>query len=258
MITLYDNPFSPFARKVRMALRVKGVPFRSLDALARSHHAELLRVNPRAEVPVLVDGDLIVTDSADIVAYLEDRFPQPSLLPGAAAARARARRLQRRADAVLDAIIHDISIWIWPTHERNDEPPRGLFEAGRRDLDRLLSELEDEVGPSGFFCGALSIADLAVFPHLSSLRPLGVSLDEERHSRLRSWYRRMREVAAIREDLAYVRRNLLEKFVEGPSPYEDERIVWRGDRIEWLLANGFVDWLVAEIRAGRAIFPRAG
>jgi glutathione S-transferase len=256
MITLYDNPFSPFARKVRMALRVKGVRFRSVDALARSHHAELIRVNPRAEVPVLVDGDLIVADSADIVAYLEDRFPQPSLLPGPPAARARARRLHRRADAVLDAIIHDISIWIWPTHQRKDEPPRGLLETGRRDLDRLLSELEDEVGPSGFFCGALSIADLALFPHLSSLRPLGVSLDAARHPRLRSWYRRVRSLAAVREDLDYVRRNLVEKFTEGLSPYEDERIVWRGDRIEWLLANGFVDWMVEEIRAGRAVFPR--
>ena len=60
MITLYDNPFSPFARKVRMALQQKGVEYESIDALASSERERLLRVNPRAEVPVLVDGDTVV------------------------------------------------------------------------------------------------------------------------------------------------------------------------------------------------------
>ena len=34
MLTLYDNPFSPFARKVRMVLQIKGAPYQSIDALA--------------------------------------------------------------------------------------------------------------------------------------------------------------------------------------------------------------------------------
>ena len=34
------------------------------------------------------------------------------------------------------------------------------------------------------------------------------------------------------------------------------RIVWRGDRIEWLLAHGFHEWFVSEIRAGRVAWPR--
>src|SRR5262245_62452040 len=78
MIVLYDNPFSPFARKVRMTLEFKEVPYESIDALALEEHARLRAVNRRAEVPVLVDGDVVVRDSADIVAYLEDRFPTPA------------------------------------------------------------------------------------------------------------------------------------------------------------------------------------
>ena len=97
MIVLYDNPFSPFARKVRMALGFKEVPYESIDALALVEHARLHTVNRRAEVPVLVDGDVTVVDSADIVAYLEDRFPTPSLLPPSPADRATARRWQRVA-----------------------------------------------------------------------------------------------------------------------------------------------------------------
>lgn len=60
MLTLYDNPFSPFARKVRMVLQWKGVSFESIDALAHGEHARLVAVNPRAEVPVLVEGDVTV------------------------------------------------------------------------------------------------------------------------------------------------------------------------------------------------------
>ena len=79
---------------------------------------------------MLVDGTLSVADSADIVAYLEDRFPTPAVFPAAPELRATARRWQRIADSALDAT-HDISIWIWPTHHRSDQPPAGLIEAGR-------------------------------------------------------------------------------------------------------------------------------
>ncbi len=59
----------------------------------------------------------------------------------------------------------------------------------------------------------------------------------------------------MQEDLQYVKRSAIEEFGSGRSPYEDEKIVWRGDRIEWLLAHGFQDWLVSELSQGRAIVP---
>jgi glutathione S-transferase len=256
VLTLYDNPFSPFARKVRMVLRFKGLEFRSVDALALSEHERLVQVNSRAEVPVLVDEAVRVADSAAIVAYLEDRFPTPSVLPAGPELRARARRWQSIADSVLDAIVHDISIWIWPTHRRPDEPPEGLLEAGRQDLRRVVAELEDALDESGFVCGELSIADLALFPHLSSLKPLGIRFEQETHPKLLRWNRQMRQQEAVRADLDYVKRSAVEKFASGRSPYEAEKIVWRGDRIEWLLAHGYHAWLAAEIEAGRAVFPR--
>ena len=255
MLTLYDNPFSPFTRKVRMVLRYKGLAYRSVDALALTEHPRLRAVNPRAEVPVLVDGPCTVIDSADIVAYLEDRAPAPSVLPGDPAQRAKARSWQRIADTLLDAVIHDISIWTWPTHQRADRPPEGLLETGRRELERLLGALEASIEDSGFVCGALSIADLAIFPHVSSLKPLGVVLAQERFPRLLAWNRRMRSEEAVREDLDYVKSRAIESFGSGTSPYEGAKIVWRGDRIEWLLAHGFADWLFEELASGRAVVP---
>jgi len=53
--------------------------------------------------------------------------------------------LQRSADTALDAIIHDISIWTWPTHHRSDQPPDGLLEAGRRELHEILVDLGNSI-----------------------------------------------------------------------------------------------------------------
>lgn len=255
MIALYDNPFSPFARKVRMVLWFKGVAFESIDALAVSERGRLLAVNPRGEVPVLADGEVIVANSADIVAYLEDRFPTPALLPASPALRAKARRWQRIADTVLDAIVHDISLWAWPTHRRTDQPPAGLLEAGRRDLEGVVAQLEQSLAGEDFLCGGLSIADLALFPHVSSLKLLGVPLDRFRG--VLHWSRNLRTLPVVQADLDYVKRSVVEKFASGPSPYEGERVVWRGDRIEWLVAHGYWDWFQSELESGRAVVPRS-
>jgi glutathione S-transferase len=256
MITLYDNPFSPFARKIRMALAFKGVPFESVDALAIGERERLAAVNPRAEVPVLVDDGVTIASSADIAAYLEDRFPAPALLPAAPADRAKARTWQRIADTALDAIIHDVSIWIWPTLHRTDEPPSGLREAGRRDLESVLAQLEHALHAQTFACGELSIADLALFPHVSSLKPLGIQLDAARFPNVLRWNRAMRALPIVRADLESVKRSALELLASGAKRYESETIVWRGDRIEWLLAHGFTEWLVSELSSGRAAIPR--
>jgi glutathione S-transferase len=95
MIKLYDNPFSPFARKVRMVLAHKEIPFQSIDALAKEHHGALVRANPRAEVPALDDDGFIVSNSSEIVAYLEDRQPDPRVFPSAPRQRAKARSRHR-------------------------------------------------------------------------------------------------------------------------------------------------------------------
>src|ERR1700722_10445753 len=109
MIKLYDSAFSPFARKVRMVLEHKGLRFETIDDLCKSNHEALRAVNGRIEVPVLVDGDIVVVNSADIVAYLEACYPTKPVYPGAPVARVHARAWERTADAFVDAILIDIS-----------------------------------------------------------------------------------------------------------------------------------------------------
>jgi glutathione S-transferase len=250
---LYDNAFSPFARKVRLVLQHKRLDFESIDGLAPENRDLLAAVNPRVEVPVLEDGDVTVVNSADIVAYLDYRYPERPVHPADPGARVAARAWERLADTKLDALLHDASIWTWPILDRTDSPPPGLQDAVREELHEIYAALERELGAREFVCGALSIADLALFPHLSAVRFLGVPITPERYPRLVAWYRRMREIPMCREDLDRIRRWLASMTESG---FKSQRIVWRGDRIEWLVSRGFHEWFFGEIAAGRVGWPR--
>src|SRR5262249_1167948 len=107
-----------------------------------------------------------------------------------------------------------------------------------------------------YICGAEpSIADFAVFPHMSSLRFVGVSVTQERLPHVFAWQRRMRDLPIVQKDLEVAKNALAEKFRAGRSPYEAEKVIWRGDRIEWLLGNGFDAWWASERASGRAVVP---
>src|SRR5512132_1011672 len=101
MLTLYDDVFSPYARKVRIALYEKGVPFERVRALhGDCNRTDFLHVNPRAEVPALVDGEFSLYDSTIICEYLEDRHPEPPIYPRDPRLRAECRLLEDLADKV--------------------------------------------------------------------------------------------------------------------------------------------------------------
>ena len=113
MIKLYDSAFSPFARKVRMTLEYKELNYEAIDGLLKSNHAALKAVNGRIEVPALVDDGIVVVNSADVVAYLDYRYPEKCVYPDDIAARVHARDWERVADTFVDPILVDISYWKW-------------------------------------------------------------------------------------------------------------------------------------------------
>jgi glutathione S-transferase len=252
-LTLFENVFSPFARKVRMVLEYKGLEFESVDGLHVTGREALARVNPRKEVPVLVDGDAVIVNSAHIVAYLEDAYPNPQVLPGDAEARARIRHWERVADTLLDPIVVDVSLWSWAN--RHDSPPEGLREAAARDLDAIYGAIEAQLARCGedFLCGEFSLADIALFPNLYATRALKLGPDPARFPLLVPWLKRVASQPVATADLERLRAWL--KVPPATEGFERDRIFWRGDRIEWLLANGFHRWFLDEIEQGRALFP---
>ena len=103
---LYSGPLSMFGAKVEIALREKGIAFElEMVPFTPQHryeprHPEVLRINPKRQVPVLVDGAVEIFDSTQIFEYLEDRTPRPALWPTSNPARAFARRLEHSSDEV--------------------------------------------------------------------------------------------------------------------------------------------------------------
>ena len=93
---LYGYWRSSAAYRVRIALNLKGLEAAQHPVNLRTgeHRGEAYRrINPQGRVPVLVDGGAAYTQSIAILEYLEERYPEPPLLPGSAGERARVRAL---------------------------------------------------------------------------------------------------------------------------------------------------------------------
>ncbi len=250
MLKLYDNAFSPFARKVRLVLEYKELEYEVVDGLKKSNRELLASANPRVEVPCLCDGNIIVVNSSDIVSHLEYRYPDRPVNPEDAGLRARARAWERTADTLVDSILTDISYWSWTG--RSDPMPEGLFDAAQADLDAVFDRLERDLQDGPFICGGLSIADLAMFPHMTGLRTLKIRLSGERNPKVFQWFKTMRAMELFSADMRRTRDYMQTLDLQ---EIETDRIFWRGDRIEWIMAKGYHSWFLKEIEADRVIWP---
>ena len=154
-VRFYYASGSPYAWRVWLALERKGVPYHrktvSFDA-GDLKTAEYGALNPRRRVPVLVDDDFVLAESAAIVEYIEDRWPLgPALFDRDARKRAIQRRMVREADAYLAEV-------------------GTRFVAGpasKETADDLRDELklwENAATTGDYLTGELSAVDLTVFP----------------------------------------------------------------------------------------------
>lgn len=114
MLELLQFRHSPYNEKVRWALDLKGVPHRRRRLLPGPHVATIRHRTGRTTTPVLLHDDGALDGSARIVAWLEERFREPALLPADPSARAEALRVEQWFDedvtprvrrAVLDALL---------------------------------------------------------------------------------------------------------------------------------------------------------
>jgi glutathione S-transferase len=255
VITLYDNGFSPFARKVRLALDWKAIAYDVVDGLTHANRDRLAAVNGRVEVPAIDHDGLIVVGSSDIIAYLERVWPERPLYPARHAAYVHARAWERCADTLIDPILINVSYWLWANRE--DAMPDGLLEAARRDLDLVYAALERDLEGRDFVSdAALSIADLALFPHLTATRMYQLGHDAARFPRLHAWFKRLRAIDLCAADLERV-KGFLAEFLHA-NAHERTKIFWRGDRLEWMLARGYHAWLLGEITHDRVLWPGPG
>lgn len=105
---LYTSPNSPFSARVRLAALAKGIDLPESPLPPGGLKSDAFRaISSIGKIPVLVvDGEAPIPESAAILRYFEDRFPQPSLLPEDPAQRARVNVIVSLADAyVMDPVI---------------------------------------------------------------------------------------------------------------------------------------------------------
>jgi glutathione S-transferase len=192
---LYSGPLSMFGAKAEIAAREKQldvelvmVPFQ-MKTLYQPKHPEVLRINPKRQVPVLVDGDLEIFDSTQIFEYFETLRPQPALWPAEPRARARARLLEHKSDEVYFPPI----IRLMGLQERPDDP--AAVEA-RAAAVTYYDEMERTIGNGDWLGGSYSYADIAFYMAQLFGARMGAAMDE-RHPRLLAWRDRMSARPAV-------------------------------------------------------------
>lgn len=260
-LLLYDHPLSPYAQKVKLALHYKGVPFESrlperLGSGAAS--PEFLAASPRGEVPAIVDGDVRIFESSVILAWIEERWPDPPLLPDPPDERARVRMLETVLDTHCEAVnwAQGELAWFGRGGDRADE----LRTAAAADTAHWHRWLGDRLRGRPCFNGdTWGHGDVAVLPWVDGAAAFGLGPPEG--SDLAAWYAR----AGTREDVRRVRaeaaavaaataRGAGMAAVREAVEAGTFRREYRDHRLEWMIRNGGLEVVRDGIRKGNVRF----
>lgn len=193
---------SPYVRKVLVFLETKGIEY-EIDPIAPFvGNEEFARLSPLKRIPVLLDGELVLTDSSVICQYLEDKFPEPSLYPRDIAARARARWLEeyadtRLADGLIWRLFYEISIKKRTTGQPADEAV--VQHAREVEIPAALDYLETQVPPDAFIFGEPSIADIAIACYFRTAAFVRYTVDAARWPRVAALLERAWALPAFRK-----------------------------------------------------------
>jgi RNA polymerase-associated protein len=91
MMTLYSGSTDPYSHRCRIVLFEKDMDFEVIDVDLHGKPEEIASISPSGKMPVLVERDLVLTESNIINEYIDERFPHPQLMPPDPVMRARAR-----------------------------------------------------------------------------------------------------------------------------------------------------------------------
>lgn len=241
MPILWEHPLSPYAQKVKIALAEKGVAFESrLPDILGGGDAEFAALSPRLEVPALQDGDVAVFDSTIILEYVEERWPEPPLLPRDPAARARARMLEEMCDTYYEAVnwaCFEVTVFRRATGALADRLLARIDEQ-RRGANAWL---ERRLGTQPWFGGAtFGWGDLAAVPFVHAAAVTGTA--PASGTPLADWLDRCRSRPAVAAAFTQAAETMggftmLPDLVASGS----FRREYRDHRLEWMLRSGGVD-----------------
>ena len=182
---LYSYFRSSAAFRVRIALNLKAVAYETVPVhLMRAGGEQFSdayrQTNPASLIPALEDGGQVLTQSLAIIEYLDERFPQPALLPGDALARAYVRSVALSIACeihplnnlrVLRYLVHELKV----SDQAKVQWSRHWIEQGLGQLESFLVSC----GRTGRYTLAdqVTMADLAIVPQIFNARRLDCNLD---------------------------------------------------------------------------------
>ncbi|WP_050467471.1 glutathione S-transferase family protein [Herbaspirillum chlorophenolicum] len=185
-IRLYGFPLSGHAHRVRLLLSMLDLPHEVVDVdLPHGQHKqpEFLALNPRGQIPVIVDGDITLYDSTAILVYLAKRYDDGQWLPADPLGAAQVQQFLSLASG---------EIFEGPNRVR-------LVKLFKRDLDYALAhqkslavlELLDRhlSGRDFLAAGHATIADLACYTYVAHVPEGGVDLAP--YPNVRNWIARI-------------------------------------------------------------------
>lgn len=217
---LYHFSMSNCSQKARLCLEEKGLQWTShpVDLLHNEHLTpEFVAINPKAVVPVLVHDGVVVTESSDIIDYVDRHFPKPPLRPSDPAELERMYRWLKLWDETqisLKTLSHNTilkgrtatvrtQMQKFETLVKNDELvefmreftseqglSKGRLERATSWIERMLGEINERLGSHQWLAGdAFSLADLAWSIDIHRFELIKFPMDK--YPATLAWYRRI-------------------------------------------------------------------
>ena len=197
MIKLYDFKSSPNCQRVKIVLAEKNLPYdiAPIDLRAQEQKTpEYLKLNPYGKVPVLTDDATVLYESVIINEYLDEKYPNPPLMPKDPAKRAKARILIDYGMAHFDAPYQRLRMELMKDAKEQNQQ---VIATAKAELKKLLQRLEDEIGEQQYLLGDFSLVDADLLPRFTRLEGFGV-LPDPSLPRLGNYLERVKARPSVR------------------------------------------------------------
>ncbi|MGC1676348.1 MAG: glutathione S-transferase family protein [Candidatus Binataceae bacterium] len=255
MIKLYEHPFSPYVQKVKIALHEKNVEFETEipDAFSGAP-SKFGATNPRLEVPALVDDGFAIFDSTIIVDYIDEKWPQPALMPPALRERARTRMIEDVCDTYYEAInwgLMEVRAW----RRASGQVAAKLEARAAEQTAGIHGWLQRELGAHEWFNGAsFGRADLAIYPYLHGSAVWGIS--PKAGSSLAKWLERIEKRPSVHKTVAAAEQFAGSMGEALPAMLESGAFKrqYRDHRLEWMMRSGGVEVVLEGLKKGTLRF----
>lgn len=201
MRQLYHTHLSPFCRKVRMMLKEKNLDFELVCENPWDKNLSLFALNPAGEVPVLVEeSGMVVSGAYAIAEYLEEVYPQITLIGTSAEERAEVRRLVDWFDHKFDFEVTQKVLFekMFKNYFGGGPPDSKFIREGKNQMLYHLDYIGYLAGERYFLAGEnLTLADISAAAHLSALDYLG-DVPWEYNTAAHNWYALMKSRPSMR------------------------------------------------------------